>query len=592
ELPPERRRAPRAVRRRLPGRHLRRARRRVLQHAGAPQRRVRPPVRGEPAARAADPRGARDHLRPERSRDRREPAGLLGVGGEPERGLAARRARAARRDDRPQREADRGRRAPLPARAQPADGGARGRALRRGVGARGAPLGVPGARHPVGAEALLPGRRGGGLVHRLHRRDHGERAFVAGLQGVQERAADREGRAREAVRARAPRPRGSAVRRGGRARPARERLGAPWAVDHGAGGRAAAPHEHRPRAPALHRRAVRRLAHRRRHRDGPAHRRGARAAQRAHVRPQPVHRGHPGQLLGLAEHRRAPPAVQQGDPGALPPGVHLEARHVGDRDAGEARPPRGADGRPVHRRLPVRQPLLPLLGQAGARQREPHARHRGVVRRLLLPARPAPRPLAADRGRRGAGLRAALGNRPARGGAAALPGKGLPDVLQQDVRRARLDERGDAQPLDRAGGERADGGEHGALLHRARHRRHGGEAGDRAPRAAARAALQALRGRHGRAAQRAGGRGLGGDGARLGDRGARAGGEDRHRAELARRRPRLVRRLRAGQGPGDRRVGHARVRRARVARRAHREQHRGQAPEAAARPRAADRGRV
>jgi hypothetical protein len=71
--------------------------------------------------------------------------------------------------------------------------------------------------------------------------------------------------------------------------------------------------------------------------------------------------------------------------------------------------------------LPVRQPLLPLLGPARPREREPHARDRDVVRRVLLPARPQARAVAAHRRRREPRLRPALRDRPARRGASPVP---------------------------------------------------------------------------------------------------------------------------------------------------------------------------
>ena len=95
-------------------------------------------------------------------------------------------------------------------------------------------------------------------------------------------------------------------------------------------------HEHRSRPAALRREPLRRLAAGRRGGDGPEDRGGARAVQRAELRPQPLHRRHFGDVLRLAAHRSATAAVQQGAAGAVSAGLDVEARD-GDHGPGDQR---------------------------------------------------------------------------------------------------------------------------------------------------------------------------------------------------------------------------------------------------------------
>jgi penicillin-binding protein 2 len=127
----------------------------------------------------------------------------------------------------------------------------------------------------------------------------------------------------------------------------------------------------------------------------------------------------------------------------------LEAGHR----RGRARERDREDGRPdaaaVHRRLSVLQSLLPLLGSARSRQREPAAGDREVVRRLLLSARAQDDAREPDRGRRPAVVPRAHGDRPAERGAADLPGRD--PVLRRALWSQALEPRGDAQPRHRPG---------------------------------------------------------------------------------------------------------------------------------------------
>ena len=176
---------------------------RVLPHAGAPARALRAAVGGEPAARGAAARAARDHLRPQRQDHRRERDRLLGVDAQrrPEDSLRASLQRLTR-DDLPH----------ATTRSSVAVRRYRARPTRPTVILPDASFDVvwvleehriefPAPDHPVRRRSASTRTARGRVVRRLHGRDHRRRARrspqYAGLQG---RAADREGRTREAVR--------------------------------------------------------------------------------------------------------------------------------------------------------------------------------------------------------------------------------------------------------------------------------------------------------------------------------------------------------------------------------------------------------
>ena len=301
----------------------------VLPQPGAPAPEVRAAVGDQPAARAAAARAARRDLRSQRQGDRRQRDRLFGVGAGAEGGHAARGAAAAQRHDQHHAAADRAGGAPLPPRADAAHGDHPGRVVRRRQRARGAPDAVSRADHPERAAPLLSRRSGRRAVRRLHRRS------------------DR-GRARAAARSPTTRPGSRSASRGSRSSTSAScaarkgasssrwmRAGASCAAsgarpDLAAGG--GAPTCTRTStwtSSASSRASSATRCRAARWRIDPEDRRRARALQRAELGRQPLHRRHSRAVLGLAAHRSAQAALQQGAPGTVSAGLHLEARHDG-----------------------------------------------------------------------------------------------------------------------------------------------------------------------------------------------------------------------------------------------------------------------
>ena len=317
--------------------------------------------------------------------------------------------------------ADRAGGAPLPARARRADRHHSRRDVRRRVRARGAPDEFPGliiqsapravlSRRPVVAPSSATPARSARPSSRSPRSTDYKAGQQVGKQGL-ERQYESSLRGQEGSRFVEVDARGRVVRGQGGARP-----------DLAPDGGTAALHEHRPRSAALRRRDLRRLAAwaarsrsiRRRARCWrcTAHRPRTRIGSSAASRRSTGTRCAPTRAARCTTRRCR---------GAYPPGSTWKlATAVIGLENGAVRMNEHLPIS-VHRRHAVRQPLLPLLGQARTRQPGPLGSDREVVRRVLLPARPQARPRAPDRGRRQPRLGREGGNRPAGGTAAEFP---------------------------------------------------------------------------------------------------------------------------------------------------------------------------
>ena len=159
-------------------------------------------------------------------------------------------------------------------------------------------------------------------------RSHRERTHLAAVQGLQDRPAGWEDGAREAVRGPAARAGGIAfVEVDARGRVVREAVRARTP----ARSRSAAAHQHRSRSAEVRRGPLRRLAAGRRDRARPGDGRRARAVLGAELRHESVHWRHAAGTVEGAQHGSAPPALQQGDPGAIYARLHVEAGDGGGR---------------------------------------------------------------------------------------------------------------------------------------------------------------------------------------------------------------------------------------------------------------------
>src|SRR5690606_18409569 len=105
------------------------------------------------------------------------------------------------------------------------------------------------------------------------------------------------------------------------------------------------------------------------------------------------------------------------------------------------------------RGIPVREPVLPVLGRRGTRVPGLARGDREVVQRILLPGRAADRTEPAAGGGDAAGLLASRVDRPSGRGPGHVPGGAgvLPDPLRVGPHAG-----GGTEPLDRTGAERAD----------------------------------------------------------------------------------------------------------------------------------------
>ena len=150
-----------------------------------------------------------------------------------------------------------------------------------------------------------------------------------------------------------------------RARTSRARAGA--AAGPGRRRRAAALHEHRSRSPEIHRAGI----------FGDSLQGGAVALDpktgevlalysAPSCDPNRFTGGIPADYYKQLRNDPRRPLVQQGDAGTLSARLDVQARDVGDRRSRTAWSGRRAHAGAVHRRLPVRQSLLALLGEARA----------------------------------------------------------------------------------------------------------------------------------------------------------------------------------------------------------------------------------
>jgi hypothetical protein len=93
--------------------------------------------------------------------------------------------------------------------------------------------------------------------------------------------------------------------------------------------------------------------------------------------------------------------------------------------------------------------------------------HRQIVRRVLLPARAQDSAVATACRRRQVGVRRTHGHRPSQREPVDMAGER--QLLQQEVRSARLEPIGGTESIHRPSQQLADAAQHGALLHGARH---------------------------------------------------------------------------------------------------------------------------
>ncbi len=317
----------------------------------------------------------------------------------------------------------------------------------RGGAFRRAALSLPRRGRSRQAVPQLPARGAGQSRHRLHRPHRAERAGQdcrqrRGFQLSGHRPHRQDGRG-AAIRGAAPRHRrlrgGGGQRRGqARAQAAQRSRGArqhPGAV---------ARHP-----PAEAGRGFVRQPHRRLRGDGPSIRRGARLRVHAHLRPQPVRRGHRSRELERAQHGSAQTPAQPRAARHLSARLHLQAL------PGAGRPVPGHPHAELHaersRLLHARQAQIP---RRRARRPRPgrHAQgHRGVVRHLFLHGGQR-----LGRGRHArlhaqVRLRPAYRHRPARRSQRPAAVQGLEAPRLQESRAAALVSGRDHQPGNRPG---------------------------------------------------------------------------------------------------------------------------------------------
>src|SRR5207302_1904217 len=136
----------------------------------------------------------------------------------------------------------------------------------------------------------------------------------------------------------------------------------------------------------------------------PQYRGDPRPVQRAGLQSQRLRRRRRSGLLAPPQRERGPPAVRPHHPGTVPAGTHLEAGPGDDGAAARHRHATVAHADPLPRRLPIRQPVLPLLVGPRARRPGPRRCDRAELRCVLLSAGPEARPHVDAGGRHGSGV--------------------------------------------------------------------------------------------------------------------------------------------------------------------------------------------